>query len=80
VVVNLCELVQVACEFGGILRATRKLKSCRNGREGALDHSYVERVVDLTDPEANQIYNMDVEQACGILLNQPAAAVRQIHG
>jgi asparagine synthase (glutamine-hydrolysing) len=40
----------------------------------------VERVVDLTDPGANQIYNMTVEEARSILLDQPAEAVRRIHG
>jgi len=45
-----------------------------------LDHSYVERVVDLTDPDANQIHNMPVEQARAVLLHEPAEAVRGIHG
>lgn len=45
-----------------------------------MDHSYVERVVDLTDPGANQIDNMTVEEARAILLDQPAEAVRRIHG
>ncbi len=45
-----------------------------------MDHSYVERVVDLTDPEANQIYNLTVEQARHLLLEEPAEAVRGIQG
>ena len=45
-----------------------------------MDHSYVERVVDLTDPDANQIYNHTIEEACTILLEQPAEAVGHIHG
>ncbi len=45
-----------------------------------MDHSYIERVVDLTDPEDNQIFNLSVEQARSILLDQPAEAVRQIRG
>jgi len=45
-----------------------------------VDHSYVERVIDLTDPEANQIYNMTVEEARGILRDKPAEAVRGIQG
>jgi asparagine synthase (glutamine-hydrolysing) len=45
-----------------------------------VDHSYVERVVDLTDPEANQIYNLTVEQARRLLLEEPAEAVRGIQG
>jgi len=45
-----------------------------------VDYSYIERVIDLTDPEANQIYNMNVEEARSILRDEPAEAVRQIHG
>jgi asparagine synthase (glutamine-hydrolysing) len=45
-----------------------------------VDHSYVERVVDLTDPDANQIFNCTIDEARAILLDQPAEAVRQIHG
>ena len=45
-----------------------------------MDHSYIERVVDLTDPAANRIYNLTVEQARTILLEKPAEAVRGIQG
>jgi asparagine synthase (glutamine-hydrolysing) len=45
-----------------------------------VDNSYIERVVDLTDPEANQIYNLSVDEARSILLEQPAEAVRRIGG
>lgn len=41
---------------------------------------YVEQVVDLTEPQANQIYNLSVEQAQRILLEQPAEAAGEIHG
>jgi asparagine synthase (glutamine-hydrolysing) len=41
---------------------------------------YVERVVDLTDPEANQIYNMSLDDARRLLLEQTAEAVRGIEG
>jgi asparagine synthase (glutamine-hydrolysing) len=41
---------------------------------------YVERVVDLTDPAANQIYNMSLDDARRILLEQPAEAVQSIEG
>jgi len=41
---------------------------------------YVERVVDLTDPGANQIYNMSLDDARRLLLEQPAEAVRNIEG
>jgi len=45
-----------------------------------VDHSYIERVVDLTDPDSNRLHNLTVEQARAILLEQPAEAVRGIHG
>ena len=44
-----------------------------------MDH-YVERVVDLTDPDANQIYNLSIEEARRLLLKQPPEAVRGIEG
>lgn len=40
---------------------------------------YVERVVDLTEPEANQIYNLSAEEARELILRNPAAA-REIQG
>jgi asparagine synthase (glutamine-hydrolysing) len=43
-------------------------------------NQYVERVVDLTDPKVNQIYNLTVEEARKLLLDQPHTAVRGIHG
>ena len=42
--------------------------------------AYVERVVDLTDPDANQIYNFPVEEARNLILTAPAAQVQDIHG
>jgi asparagine synthase (glutamine-hydrolysing) len=45
-----------------------------------VDYAYVERVVDLTDPEANQIFNLSVDQARNLLLEKPAEAVRNIQG
>jgi asparagine synthase (glutamine-hydrolysing) len=48
--------------------------------EVAVDHAYVERVVDLTHPDANQIYNLTVDQARNLLLEKPAEAVRNIQG
>ena len=36
---------------------------------------YIERVVDLTEPEANQIYRLSVEDAREIVLHGPAEAV-----
>ena len=44
-----------------------------------MDH-YVERVVDLTEPGANQIYNLSIDQARRLLLEQPPEAVREIQG
>ncbi len=44
-----------------------------------MDH-YVERVVDLTDPEANQIFNVTVEEARARLYTGNPEAVRGIHG
>ena len=41
---------------------------------------YVERVVDLTEPEVNQIYNLTLEEAQRLLLEQPADAIRGIEG
>ncbi len=41
---------------------------------------YVERVVDLTEPAANQLYDMSVEQARELLLLGPAEEVRRIRG
>src|SRR5579862_3302778 len=40
---------------------------------------YVERVVDLTEPGANQIYNLSVEDARELILRHPGAA-RDIQG
>jgi asparagine synthase (glutamine-hydrolysing) len=41
---------------------------------------YVERVVDLTEPESNHLYNMSVEEARKLLIEQPAESIRQIQG
>jgi asparagine synthase (glutamine-hydrolysing) len=41
---------------------------------------YVERVVDLIEEEANQIYNLTVEEAQRLLLEKPAEAIRSIEG
>lgn len=43
-------------------------------------NQYVERVVDLTDPKANQIYNLTDDQARKLLFEQPQSAVREIQG
>lgn len=41
---------------------------------------YVERVVDLIDPAANQIYNLGLEEARAHVLSGAPQAVRGIHG
>jgi asparagine synthase (glutamine-hydrolysing) len=43
-------------------------------------NNYIERVVDLTEPEANQIYNLTVDQARSLLFDHPHDAIRNIHG
>jgi asparagine synthase (glutamine-hydrolysing) len=48
-------------------------------REGIVDQ-YIERVVDLIDPEVNAIFDLSVEQARDLLFSQPAEALQSIHG
>ncbi len=43
-------------------------------------HTYVERVVDLTDPAANQIYNLTNEEARQLVRDRPSEAVLGISG
>jgi asparagine synthase (glutamine-hydrolysing) len=43
-------------------------------------HSYIERVVDLLDADANQLYDVTVEQAKELLLKNPVAAARSLQG
>ncbi len=43
-----------------------------------MHHEYVERVVDLLDPAANQIYNMSVEEARARVLNGKPEAVAEL--
>src|SRR5262245_34615511 len=45
-----------------------------------MSDSYVERVVDLTDPDANRIRNMSVEEARGRVAAGSADDVRAIDG
>lgn len=44
-----------------------------------MDH-YVERVIDLTEPEANRIFNITVEEARALLRAGTPDAIRGIHG
>jgi asparagine synthase (glutamine-hydrolysing) len=43
-------------------------------------HPYVERVVDLLDPDANQIYNLSTEEARERLRDRPAESMLQVAG
>ena len=45
-----------------------------------MQQEYIERVVDLTEPEANQLYSLSVEEAREIVLNGTAEAVGRIAG
>ncbi|HEY0076145.1 MAG TPA: asparagine synthase-related protein [Abditibacteriaceae bacterium] len=45
-----------------------------------MNHQYIERVVDLTEPSANRIYNMSVEEARQRILHGTAQSVREIDG
>jgi asparagine synthase (glutamine-hydrolysing) len=62
------------------LQVRLKKRESRPSLRLAVDHTYVERVVDLTDPNENRIYNLTVEEARSILLEQPAEAVCAIQG
>ena len=41
---------------------------------------YIERLVDLIDPDVNEIFDMSVGQARDMLFSQPATAIENIHG
>src|SRR6267378_7318332 len=43
-------------------------------------HQYIERVVDLTEPESNNVFNMDIEAARQRILDGSASGVRDIEG
>jgi len=43
-------------------------------------NEYIERVVDLTEPSLNRIYNMSIEEARDRVLSGPVEAVREIDG
>jgi asparagine synthase (glutamine-hydrolysing) len=48
--------------------------------EKAMQQHYIERVVDLTEPDANQIHGLSIEEVREIVLRQPADAVGHIAG
>jgi len=43
-------------------------------------HSYIERVVDLLDPNSNQLYNLTIERARQLLVEHSVETARQIQG
>ncbi|HEY1804468.1 MAG TPA: asparagine synthase-related protein [Terracidiphilus sp.] len=43
-------------------------------------YEQIERVVDLTDPSLNHLYDMSVEEARSVVLDGPAGSVNRIHG
>ena len=45
-----------------------------------MQHAYIERVVDLTEPEANQLYGLTVEEARETVLHGSGEAVGRIAG
>jgi asparagine synthase (glutamine-hydrolysing) len=47
---------------------------------GKMADQYVERVVDLTEPAGNQLYDLTADAAREIILNAPASRVREISG
>jgi asparagine synthase (glutamine-hydrolysing) len=48
--------------------------------EKTMQQLYIERVVDLTEPEANQIHRLSLEEAREIVLRGPAEAIGRIAG
>ena len=45
-----------------------------------MNHQYIERVVNLTKPERNNIYNMSLEEAVDLVKSGDARSVRKIDG
>ena len=43
-------------------------------------NQYVERVVDLLDPNANRLYNLSIEEARARILRGSLESVREIEG
>src|SRR5579859_2458210 len=52
----------------------------KNCKLASMNSQYLEKVVDLTDPMANRILNMTVDEARERILRGPAEAVREIDG
>jgi asparagine synthase (glutamine-hydrolysing) len=55
-------------------------ESLTRRREEKVPEHYVERVVDLTEPEANQLYDLTLHAARDILLNSAPENVKSISG
>lgn len=66
----------MTCTHAKIAIATH---SIREVVEVILDQ-YIERVVDLTDPAENQLYNLSADAARTILREQPSEAMLQVQG
>jgi asparagine synthase (glutamine-hydrolysing) len=62
-----------------VVRIRRKLRDRQKYIEAVLNQ-YVERVVDLTDPSANEIYGLTAEMACDLLARHSASAMDKIEG
>ena len=43
-------------------------------------YGQIERVIDLTDPGLNHLYNMSVDEARALVMDAPAESVHRIHG
>jgi asparagine synthase (glutamine-hydrolysing) len=53
---------------------------CLSNQTRSRVHPYIEKVVDLTDPKANTIFNLSVEDARSRIQDGPPDAVREISG
>ncbi len=62
----------------------RTLPNDKMGGKDAKDEvvldQYIERVVDLLDPEENQLYNLAIEDARALLLNEAPEAMLRVEG
>src|SRR5438445_4685325 len=54
--------------------------SKKNCKLASMNSQYLEKVVDLTDPAANRVLNMTLDEARERILRGPAEAVREIDG
>ena len=61
------------------IRAVRTFEVKENVQQTVI-HQYVERVVNLIDPESNELYNMGMEEALKRLRDEPAEAMLGVAG